>query len=291
MLNSLLYTLFEGSLLGMVYAIAALGLSLTMGIMGIVNVAHSAFIMLGSFFALELLERLGIDPIFSFFVALPAFFIFGALAYRVIVTRVERASQTQGLVALFGLMVLIESLSTMAWTTNTRVITAPYTNSHVVIAGITLASVNIIASALALLLLGAFWWFMRYTLIGRAIRAMGQDRTAARTLGIDVGKLSMLMFGLGIASAGAAGVAIGMVFPFAPQTQIEWLAWAFLIVILGGMGKVENTLIAGLFVGLLQTFATSILPFDYVYLLLYVGLAIVLVVRREGLIGAARRTI
>jgi branched-chain amino acid transport system permease protein len=99
------------------------------------------------------------------------------------------------------------------------------------------------------------------------------------------------MFGLGIASAGAAGVAIGMVFPFAPQTQIEWLAWAFLIVILGGMGKVENTLIAGLFVGLLQTFATSILPFDYVYLLLYVGLAIVLVVRREGLIGAARRTI
>ena len=291
MLNSLLYTLFQGTLLGMVYAIASLGLSLTMGIMGIVNVAHSAFIMLGSFLALELLERLGIDPIFSFFVALPVFFIFGALAYRVIVNRVERASQTQGLVALFGLMVLIESLGTMAWTTNTRVITAPYTNSHVVIAGVTLATVNIIASALALLLLAAFWWFLRYTLTGRAIRAMGQDRTAARTLGIDVGKLSTLMFGLGIASAGAAGVAIGMVFPFAPQTQIEWLAWAFLIVILGGMGNVENTLIAGLFVGLLQTFATSILPFDYVYLLLYVGLAIVLVVRREGLIGAARRTI
>lgn len=291
MLNSVLYTLFQGTLLGMVYAIASLGLSLTMGIMGIVNVAHSAFIMLGSFLALELLERLGVDPIFSFFVALPAFFVIGALVYRVIVVRVERASQTQGLVALFGLMVLIESLGTMAWTTNTRVITAPYTNSHVVVAGTTLATVNIIASALALLLLAAFWWFLRYTLTGRAIRAMGQDRTAARTLGIDVGKLSTLMFGLGIASAGAAGVAIGMVFPFAPQTQIEWLAWAFLIVILGGMGKVENTLIAGLFVGLLQTFATSVLPFDYVYLLLYVGLAIVLVIRREGLGGIARRTI
>lgn len=287
----MLYILFQGVLLGMVYAIVALGLSLTMGIMGVVNVAHSAFIMLGSFLALELLERLGVDPIISFFVALPVFFVIGAIVYRVIVTRVERAQQAQGLVALFGLMVLIESISTMAWTTNTRVITAAYTNSHLVIAGVTLASVNIIASVLALLLLGAFWWFLRYTLTGRAIRAMGQDRTAARSLGIDVGRLSTIMFGLGIGSAGAAGVAIGMVFPFAPQTQIEWLAWAFLIVILGGMGKVENTLVAGLFVGLLQTFATSILPLDYVYLLLYVGLAIVLVIRREGLIGAARRTI
>jgi branched-chain amino acid transport system permease protein len=291
MLNGMLYTLFQGVLIGMVYAIAALGLSLTMGIMGVVNVAHSAFIMLGSFFALMLLEHLGVDPIVSFFIALPVFFVIGAIVYRIIVTRVERAQQAQGLVALFGLMVLIESVGTIVWTTNTRVITAPYTNSHVNIADITLASVSIIASGLALLLLAAFWGFLRYTLTGRAIRAMGQDRTAARSLGIDVAKLSTIMFGLGIASAGAAGVAIGMIFPFAPQTQIEWLAWAFLIVILGGMGKVENTLVAGLFVGLLQTFATSILPFDYVYLLLYVGLAIVLVVRREGLVGAARRTI
>lgn len=291
MLSGLLYTLFEGVLLGMVYAIAALGLSLTMGIMGVVNIAHSAFIMLGSFLALELLERFGVDPIISFFVALPVFFIIGALVYRIIVTRVERARQAQGLVALFGLMVLIESLGTMVWTTNIRVITAPYTNSHVVIAGITLASVTIIASGLALLLVVAFWVFLRGTLTGRAIRAMGQNREAARALGIDVARLSTIMFGLGIASAGAAGVAIGMIFPFAPETQIEWLAWAFLIVILGGMGRVENTLLAGLFVGLLQTFATAILPFDYVYLLLYVGLAIVLVVRREGLAGANRRTI
>jgi branched-chain amino acid transport system permease protein len=291
MLDSALNTLIEGTLLGTVYAIAALGLSLTMGIMGVVNVAHSAFIMLGSFLALELLEHLGVDPVISFFVALPVFFVIGALLYRVILIRIERARQTQGLVALFGLMVLIESLGTIVWTTNTRVITATYTNTNLVIAGTTIASVNVIASGLALLLIGGFWAFLRFTLTGRAIRAMGQDRIAAQSLGIDVRRLSTLMFALGIASAGAAGVAIGMIFPFAPQTQIEWLAWAFLIVILGGMGKVENTLLAGLFVGLFQTFATSILPFDYVYLLLYGGLAIVLVVRREGLAGMTRRTV
>jgi branched-chain amino acid transport system permease protein len=291
MLSQILNILFSGILLGMVYAVAALGLSLTMGIMGVVNVSHSAFVMLGSFLALELLERLGVDPIASFFIALPLFFAIGALVYQVIVRRVERAQQTQGLVALFGLMVLIESLGTMVWTTNTRVITSSYSNAHLAIAGATLASVSLIAGALALVLLAAFWVFLRYTLTGRAIRAMGQDRAAARSLGVDVGRLSTIMFGLGIASAGAAGVAIGMVFPFAPQTQIQWLAWAFLIVVLGGMGKVENTLAAALFVGLVQAIATSLLPFDYVYLMLYAGLAVVLVVRREGLVGANRRTI
>ena len=93
----------DGVLLGLVYAIAGLGLSLVMGIMGVVNVAHSAFMMLGSFFAFELFRRLGIDPIVSFFLAFPVFFAAGAALYRVVVTRVERAPQTQGLVAMFGL--------------------------------------------------------------------------------------------------------------------------------------------------------------------------------------------
>ncbi len=290
MLSQILDILFGGIFLGAVYAVVALGLSLTMGIMGVVNVSHSAFVMLGSFLALEMLERLGVDPIASFFIALPLFFAIGAFVYQVIVRRVERAQQMQGLVALFGLMVLIESLGTMVWTTNTRVITSSYSNAHLTIAGATLANVSLIAGALALALLAAFWLFLRYTLTGRAIRAMGQDRAAARSLGVDVDRLSIVMFGLGIASAGAAGVAIGMVFPFAPQTQIQWRAGAFLIVILGGMGKVENTLAAALFVGLVQTVATSLLPFDYVYLMLYAGLAAALVVRREGLVGASRRT-
>jgi branched-chain amino acid transport system permease protein len=99
------------------------------------------------------------------------------------------------------------------------------------------------------------------------------------------------MFGLGIACAGAAGVALAMIFPFSPNTQVQWLAWAFLVVILGGLGNVANTLVAGLVVGLIQTACTAFMPFDYVYLVLYVLLAVVLVARREGLSGAVRRTI
>jgi branched-chain amino acid transport system permease protein len=291
MINHIAAILADGILLGLIYAITGLGLSLVLGVMGIVNVAHSAFVMLGSFLAFELFRRFGVDPIVAFFLALPLFFALGAVVYRVIITQVERAAQTQGLVAMFGLMVLIENLGTIAWTTDTRVITVGYTNSSYVIGGLVLAHVRLIAGFLALLLIALFWAFLKFTLTGRAIRAMGQDRDAASTIGINVRQLSAVMFGLGIACAGAAGVALAMVFPFSPNTQVQWLAWAFLVVILGGLGKVENTLAAGLVVGLIQTVCTALLPFDYVYLVLYLLLAAILILRREGLSRATRRAI
>ena len=291
MLNQLATIIADGVLIGLIYAIAGVGLSLVLGIMGIVNVAHSAFIMLGSFFAFELFRRFGIDPIVSFFLAFPVFLGLGVIVYRTLITRVESAPQTQGLVAMFGLMVLLESLGTIVWTTDTRVITAGYTNTSMVVGGVVLANVKLIAGALALLLIAAFWAFLRFTLMGRAIRAMGQNRSAAMSVGVNVRQLSAVMFGLGIACAGSAGVALGMIFPFSPNTQILWLAWAFLVVILGGLGNVGNTLFAGLVVGLIQTAAAAFMPFDYVYLVLYVLLAVILVVRREGLSGTARRAI
>jgi branched-chain amino acid transport system permease protein len=291
MLNQIATIIADGVLLGLIYAIAGVGLSLVLGIMGIVNVAHSAFIMLGSFFAFELFRRLGIDPIFSFFLAFPVFFVAGIIVYRTLITRVEKAAQTQSLVAMFGLMVLLENVGTIIWTTDTRVITASYTNSSIVIGPVVLANVKLIAGALALLMVAAFWAFLRFTLTGRAIRAMGQNRSAAMSVGVNVRQLSAIMFGLGIACAGSAGVALGMIFPFSPNTQILWLAWAFLVVILGGLGNVGNTLIAGLVVGLIQTASTAFMPFYYVYLVLYVMLAVILVVRRDGLSGVARRGI
>ena len=176
MLQQIPTIVVDGMLLGLIYAILGLGLSLVLGIMGIVNVAHSAFIMLGSFFAFELFRRMGVDPIVAFFLSFPVFFVLGALVYRVLITRVERAAQTQGLVAMFGLMVLIENLGTIAWTTDTRVITAPYTNASLMVGNVTLVHVKLIAGLLALLLIAGFWALLRFTLVGRAIRAMGQNR-------------------------------------------------------------------------------------------------------------------
>jgi branched-chain amino acid transport system permease protein len=291
MLSMIPQIVADGILLGLIYAIAALGLSLVLGIMGIINVAHSAFIMLGAFFALELFEYLHVDPIVSFVLSIPFFFLAGAIVFQIIVRRMVASEQNQGLVAMFGLMVLIENVGTIVWTTNTRVVTTPYSYLQINVGLVTVPAVRVIAGMMAVTLIAGFWLFLNRTLTGRAIRAMGQDNNAAVAVGINVRRLSMVMFGLGIASAGAAGVVIAMIFPFAPQTQIEWLSWAFLIVVLGGFGRVEATLAAALLTGVVQTVATAFLPFDYVYLLLYVALAAVLVLRREGLRGVVRRSI
>lgn len=287
----LLAVVIDGLLLGLIYAVVGLGLSLVLGIMGVVNVAHSAFIMLGSFFAYELFHRAGIDPILAAIGALPVFFVLGMIVYRALVVRVESAGPTQGLVAMFGLMVLIENLSIIIWSTDARALTTTYTNASLTLGPAVVAWVKVVAGIIALLLIGAVWAFLRYTLTGRAIRAMGQDKDAAAVLGVDVRQLSMVLFALGTACAGVAGVLLGMIFPFSPGGQVQWLAWAFLVVVLGGLGGVANTLAAGLVVGLIQVFAAATLPFEYVYLILYGLLAAVLFVRREGLSGAARRAI
>jgi branched-chain amino acid transport system permease protein len=281
----------DGVLLGLIYALVALGLSLVMGIMGVANVAHSAFAMVGSFMAFELSRRIGVDPIASFFIALPLFFAVGIIVYQVLVIRIEQAQQSRGLVAMFGLMVLIENLGVVAWSTDVRVLTAPYTNMSIAVGPLNLAAVRLIAGGLALILIVAVWLFMRVTLIGRAMRAMAQERQAAMSLGIDVQRLAALLFGLGIACAGAAGVVLAMIFPFSPSMQVQWLAWAFLVVTLGGLGGVAGTLTAGIIVGVLQTLLAALLPFDYVYLALYVALAAVLILRREALSFAQRRAI
>jgi len=131
--------------------VAALGLSLVLGIMGIINVAHSAFIMLGAFFALEMLEQLHVDPGVSFVLSIPFFFVVGVIVFRVIVMRMERTEQNQGLVAMFGLMVLIENIGTIFWTTNTRIITVSYSYFQLHLGSLTIPAVRAVAGLLALL--------------------------------------------------------------------------------------------------------------------------------------------
>jgi branched-chain amino acid transport system permease protein len=278
--------LADGVLLGLIYALLGLGLGLVLGFMGVVNTAHGAFVMLGSFLAYELFRRFGIDPVVSLVLALPLFFAVGFLVYHALVRRVEHGS---GLLAMFGLMVLLESLGTIFWTNDSRVIAGPHSDRSIALGGIALAEVRLLAGGLALVLIGSVWAFLRFTLTGRAIRAIGQNRAAASALGIDASRLSATTFGLGIACAGAAGTVLAMVFPFSPNTQVQWLPWAFLVAILGGLGNIANLLAAGLVIGLLQTLCTAWLPFDYVYLALYLLLAAILIVRREGLGGAMRR--
>jgi branched-chain amino acid transport system permease protein len=128
-------------------------------------------------------------------------------------------------------------------------------------------------------------------MLGRGIRAMAQNRDAAAIVGIKVDRLATIVFGIGTALAAIGGVALAMAFAFSPQEHVRWLAWAFLIVIIGGLGNVRNTLAAALLVGVLESFAGVLVPFQYVYFIVYGLLAAALLVRSEGLLGAKARSL
>lgn len=288
----LVQTVVGGLLLGLVYGAMALGLSITMGVLQVINVAHSTFVILGSFGAYFFLQQLGLDPLLSILPVIPVFFALGMLVERTIVRRVMEAPQEVGLLVLFGLMVVLESVMVLLWTTDTRAVTSPiYGGQAITVGPVRLTISRLAAGAMALVAIAAVHLFLTRSLTGKAIRALGQGRDAASILGIKVGRLMSLVFGLGVAMAGVGGIALAMVFPFAPQDHVRWLAWAFLIVIVGGLGSVGRTLGAGLFVGIVEALSGILFPFAYVFVVLYAILALALIVRREGLMSKQARTV
>ncbi|MCS7171840.1 MAG: branched-chain amino acid ABC transporter permease [Armatimonadetes bacterium] len=279
----LVEAMINGVLLGLVYALVSVGLSLTLGVLGIVNVAHSAFVMLGSFFALEMLWRLGAPPLLSVLAVAPVFFGVGMAIDRLLLRRTASALEAMGLLVLFGLMLVLENGAILVWTTDTRVL--PWQTGQVVltVGGIRVSLGRLLAAGLALAMILVLDAVLRRTLLGKVVRAVGQNPDAAAVLGVDVARISMLVVGAGVATAAMGGVAVAMMFPFAPQEHLRWLAWAFLVVVVGGLGGIRSALLAGLLVGELEALSGILLPFQYVYAVVYAFLAITLILRGRGL--------
>lgn len=280
-----------GILLGLVYTLMAVGLSLAMGVLRVINVAHSVLVVLGGYLALEMLVRFGIDPIFAIPVAGLAFFVLGCGLYVALVARAQATSENQAILVLFGLMLVLESAAILLWTTDVQVLRSWYSNAVLAFAGLSLPLVRLLAGVLALCFVLALHVFLHRTIWGTAIRALGENPEVALVLGVNVPLLSMAVYGLGVATAAIGGVTLGLIFPFAPQDHVRWLAWSFLVVVTGGLGGPLSTLAAGLLVGVIEAFAGVVLPFAYVQVVLYLLLAAILLVRRGGLMAKETRTI
>ncbi|MDR7566897.1 MAG: branched-chain amino acid ABC transporter permease, partial [Armatimonadota bacterium] len=223
--------------------------------------------------------------------AAPLFFGVGMAVDRLLLRRTASTSEAMGLLVLFGLMLVLENGAILVWTTDTRVL--PWQMGQMVLAmgGLRVSFGRLLAAGLALTMILVLDFLLRRTLLGKVVRAVGQNPDAAAVLGVDVTRISMVVVGAGVATAAMGGVAVAMMFPFAPQEHLRWLAWAFLLVIVGGLGRVRNTLVAGLLVGQLEALSGILLPFQYVYAVVYAFLAITLILRGRGLQAAQERTL
>jgi branched-chain amino acid transport system permease protein len=289
--ETILQTAANGVLLGLIYTVVTLGLSLTMGVLGLVNVAHSAFLIFGALVAWELVNVAGLNPAIAALVILPTFFLGGWFVERIMARPVARDPDTGGLLLLFGVMVTVESIALVIWTTDPRTLRLGPLAGSVALGPLSLPEARLAAAGLGLVAAALLHLFLTRTMSGRATRAMADNVDAAATMGIDTARLSRFVFGLGTALAGLGGVALALAFTFSPQEHVRWLAWAFLIVVVGGLGSVPATVAAALAVGLLEAFVGLVLPFQYVYLIIYGLLALVLLLRPYGLLGVAERRV
>jgi branched-chain amino acid transport system permease protein len=275
--------LINGVLLGSIYALMAIGLSVALGVLRIINVAHTTFIILGTYVGWHVWRLWDINPILTVLALTPLFFVGGAAIARWVIQPLSRVDTTMTVVALFGILLMIETIITVIWSADTRAVSVGYAGMRLDL-GIASVSVRrLVAGGTCLAIVALLHLFMQRTISGRAIRALAENRDAATILGMNVSVIAASAFGLATATAAFSGATLSTILAFEPQIHYVWLAWAFLVVVVGGFGSVANTLLAGVALGLVETTLNVFLSFQWVYVCIYVLLGLALLVRGASL--------
>jgi branched-chain amino acid transport system permease protein len=284
-ISRLLQALVSGVLLGGVYAVTAVGLSLIWGVMKIVNVAHGVLALLASYGALTLFQQFGLDPLLCIVLLGPAFFAFGLLIQWILVKPVLQQPEMNSLLVLFGLTIALENIITRVWTADFRTLTPAYSGTSLAIGGVSVSTTRALTFALSLAAVVGLHLLLTRTYLGRAIRATAQNRSAALLAGVDADRIGLVAFGIGTALSAVAGVALALIYSFYSSVHFFWIIKAFLIVVLGGIGNVFGTLVAALLLGVAETFFGTFVSFRWVDVSVYVLLLTILLVRPQGLYG------
>jgi branched-chain amino acid transport system permease protein len=289
MLALAVQVLVNGILLGGVYGVMALGMSLIWGVMKIINVAHGALIMLGAYFTFWTFTAWGWDPFLSLPATVVVFFGFGFLLQRFILNLVVRAQLFLTLLITFGLGVVMENVARLAWSSDLRQITPSYEGAHFDLAGVTIPHVRLWVFCTAAVLSVSFLLLMERTKLGRAIRATSQEMRAARLTGVPVGHIYAVTFGLSAALTGAAGAMLGTLFPFTPTMGGPLTLKSFAVNVLGGLGTMMGPLMGGVVLGVAESFTATYLGPTYANVLSFGLLVLVLSVRPTGILGERSR--
>lgn len=281
----------DGVMLGFVYGLAAMGLSLIFGVMRVINLAHGPVIMLGMFVVYVLSRNYGWNPYVGFLAALVIGLAFGIVMYLIAVNRVINAPELTTLLATFSVNLMIVGVATAVFTTTPRALDLSMGSFSVGPA--TVLGTKFIAALVAIAVTASLYYFLYRTRTGKSIRAVANNRSAAELMGIDSTRMLALSFGLGTMLAMASGALISTLFSFNPLSGNSYETKSFIIVVLGGLGNPTGALIGGIVIGLLEG-VTPILqlpvigsiPFGWVPVLEYVIFVMILLIKPSGLLGA-----
>ena len=284
-LHALTLGIVDGVLAAGDYALMAIGLSLVFGVMGIVNIGQSAFVVLGGYLSYVLLRYMGIDPFLGLIVTLPVFFVFGILVERLFLRRLERDRALLSLLATFAIAVVIEGVLGLVFTGNYIKINASYVVETYKVGSIYIPVIYVYAFALSVALLFSLYLLLYHTTFGRSTRATMQDRFGAQVIGIRIERVSAVTFGLGTALAAAGGTVYVATDAVNPASWYDLIPVLFAVVILGGLGSLRGVLIASMVVLVSTDVVAVVWSPIWSGLVAYAIILAVLAIRPQGLFG------
>ena len=284
-LSDLATPIVMGILLGGLYGLIALGLSLVFGVMKLINVAHGDLVVIGSYFAYAVMTAMGIDPILSLVMGMPLLFLVGFGIQKFLMRRAFGISMEAPLIIAFGISLVLQNFAQIMWTPLSRGLTTPYALESFNLGFVFVPLVYLLDFIAALVVMLGLREFMRRTYLGKAINAASQNRRAAQLMGVNTERVYAFAFAIAMATAAIAGVFLGLTFPFTPTSGVSFLIIAFGVVIVGGLGSMMGTFIGGLILGLAQTLGGYFFGAATQMLVAYIIVLIVLAVRPQGIFG------
>ena len=274
-----------GILLGGLYAVIALGLSLIFGVVKEINIAHGDLVILGSYFGYVSMTVLGIDPILSLVIGMPLLFGIGFAIQKYLLNRAFRISMDATLIIAFGISIILQNIFQLIWSPLSRGLTTNYSLERFSIGPIGFPLMYLLDFIVAIIVMLILREFLKRTYLGMAIRAAAQDWRAAHLMGINTNQVFALTFGIATALAAIAGVFLGLTFPFTPVSGTPFLIIALGVVVLGGLGSIAGTFIGGIAFGLAQTLGGHFFGLAAQMLVAYTMVLVVLAVIPRGIFG------
>ncbi|MET0278718.1 MAG: branched-chain amino acid ABC transporter permease [Pseudorhodoplanes sp.] len=279
--------LIAGILLGGFYAAVTVGISISFGILDIVNIAHPAFIILGSYIAYIANQRLGLDPILTSILVLPAFYYLGSLVYQVYYLSFEKRGQEalRGLAFFFGLLFVTEVILILVFGVDYRYVQAGYIDTTLRFGFVDLPLRMLVPFVVSMLVMLALQLFLTKTFTGRAINAVAQDQLALSLMAADPVRIKRIAFAISIATASIAGALLIVIQPVEPSVGREYIGRVFAICVLGGMGSLPGTIIAALLLGVVESMTSTFYGPSWAPAVAFGFLLLTLAVRPSGLLG------
>ncbi|MDQ1737468.1 MAG: branched-chain amino acid transport system permease protein [Pseudonocardiales bacterium] len=289
-----MHALIQGIILGVltagVYALMASGQTLIFGIMKVVNLAQGAMVILGAYLSYQLFTSFGIDPLLAIPITTVAMFIVGVAVQLLFLRPLKSEDRSElSLLVTFAVALLLEGIMSVTWKTSVRSINTGYANSSWTVFGYQITLVRLWAFLLSIAALLVLYLLLNRTRFGRAIRATVQNPESARLLGVESSRVSALGFGLGAATAAAAGSVYGLLYPFNSGSHYDLISRLLSIVLLGGLGSIGGAVVGALIVSTSSAVVASTISPSWSEMTFFVILLLVLLIRPQGLFGTTAR--